>query len=205
MPRSAIACLCAVLLAPAAVAQVGPVTKGSRADLRGATVVYVDTAYDSALERLVVEELAKQMPDLVLAEAPEQAQLVLQFNRASRATKRGSRGFPSNEEKLRRRTDPDYQPVPRNLTLGTRDARETRPMSRSGAYGNSRLATPSYEQGAADTPAAYALGSVLKPDGMGGFREVFDFKQPVWRSYDRAVKSFVKKFAKEYRKENETK
>ena len=60
------ALLCVALLAPVVVAQVGPVTKGSRADLRGATTVYVvDGAREVAGTAPIVIVGAGALADIV--------------------------------------------------------------------------------------------------------------------------------------------
>lgn len=190
---------CAALLAPVVSAQVGPVTKGSKADLRGATTVYIDTSYDRALQALVVAELAKEVPSLRVLDDPLGADLVLRFNRISSAARRDGNRL-DEEARLSEAARKASRPVERVVdTRGARREPQLRSMNAPGPDLGGRVEMMGEN---VDQPTRYALGVVLRPAGDGTFREIFDFRQPVWSTYDRAARDFVRKFSKEFRREN---
>jgi hypothetical protein len=200
MRRSFVTIFCLYALAVSGVAQVAPATKGSNADLRGAKTIYVDTSYDVELEKLVTAHLGKELPELRIVEEPAEAMLVVRFSRSATAERRSISGL-SDDEKLRRQSNPDYQPTPRNLTVASRQIQPVRPRA-GGAGMSNPFPDPRLDAMVVDDePRRRAFGEVLRVDG-GEVKAIFNFKRAVLRDYDRAARDFVRKLAKLYREEN---
>jgi hypothetical protein len=172
-------------LAATAAGQVAPTVKGSREDLRGARSVYVDASYDREVRDALVAAIKAELPELTIAEAPEGADLVVIFSRSVADERRGDAGVSdeppfSADQKISRASPPRPQRLP-----AARD------------MGDEPDAPDAFER-----PTRYGIGSVVKPVAAGPSREALSFKQPIRTKVEATIRDFVRKFAKEYRKQN---
>jgi hypothetical protein len=198
-------------LASTSLAQAPRIVKGTRADLKGMTKVFVDTQKDGYLRDLVASQLRHQLPELTIVDRRGNDTLVVQFSRqvGHRSTKADTRASemtvePMNRDRLPASGNPRGGAAqPQRATSGTA-------VRRPGASAQP-TSTMSVEPDASRTDAILftpsAFGRVLKVGDAGSFNNVLDFRSTLWRpgNLELAAKDFVGKLAKEYRKANATK
>jgi hypothetical protein len=182
------------LLAPLAAAQGARVVKGSHADLKGVTKVYIDTGADVVLRELVEAELREQLPELVLVDDLAHDVVVVQFSRGYVEHKEPSPatdfGTPT------RQTDERFQPRVRGSLQ--RSARSNSPQTSKNSTELENL-----KSGRQVLLDWYAFGTVLKPAGEDVVVQVVSFRKLVHRGkFAGPAKDFVGKLAKEFRKAN---
>lgn len=185
-----------IAVSNATFAQTVPATKGSPADLRSATTLFVDESVRGELREAIVANLRIELPQITIVDRAEDAALLVRFS-----TTIGSDEMALDRERSGR-TDPtglattSDGPAPR-LRFPASGRPEAPDASRSGpdTLGGEELRDRTYR---------YAIGSILKPAGPDRFVEPFSFKRRIGKDTDRAVRDFVRKFAKAYRKANAT-
>lgn len=186
-----------VAFAPAAFAQTVPAGKGSPEDLRGATTVFVDESVRGELRDAIVANLRIELPQITVVERAEDAALVLRFSTTIGDDTLLDRSVRSDRTGLVDITKADAAVKPR-LRIP--------PSARPDIVDPSRDMPTGIDAMDTETPQTrtyrYAVGSVLKPSGPNRFVEPFSFKRRIGKETDRAVRDFVRKFAKAYRKAN---
>lgn len=186
-----------VSLATAAVAQTEPVGKGTPADLRGAATVYIDASVRDDLREAIVSNLRIELPQLTVVEQADDAALVLRFSTSI-----------GDDSLLDKRSRSDST----GLTDITKADAPAKPRLRIPSSPRPDMPDPSRDLPSTidtlDTEMPqtrtyrYAIGSILKPAGLNRFVEPISFKRRIGTKADRAVRDFVRKFAKAYRKAN---
>ncbi len=181
-------------LATVTSAQTVPAGKGSPADLRGAATVFVDESVRGELRDAIIAHLRVELPQIAVVERAEDAALIVRFSTTIASDEMAvdrERGERSGSTGLS--TIPDG-PSPR-LRFPASGRPEAPDASRSGpdTLGGDELKDRTYR---------YAIGSILKPAGPDRFVEPFSFKRRIGKETHRAVRDFVRKFAKAYRKAN---
>lgn len=186
-----------VAFAPAAFAQTVPAGKGSPEDLRGATTVFVDESVRGELRDAIVANLRIELPQITVVERAEDAALVLRFSTTIGDDTLLDRSVRSDRTGLVDITKADAAVKPR-LRIP--------PSARPDIVDPSRDMPTGIDAMDTETPQTrtyrYAVGSVLKPSGPNRFVEPFSFKRRIGKETDRAVRDFVRMFAKAYRKAN---
>ncbi|MBK6316455.1 MAG: hypothetical protein IPF53_19735 [Blastocatellia bacterium] len=183
-------------LAPTATAQIEAVGKGSQSDLRGAASVFVDNKIRAELRDAIVTNLRTELPQLTIVERAEDASLVLRFS-----TTIGSDSMKLDRDRAGR-ADTGLSSTP----AGPAPRERFPPSNRPDIVDSARNSTRTIDTLAPDDPDPrtyrYAIGSFLKPTGSSRFVETVSFKRRIGADTDRAVRDFVRKFAKAYRKAN---
>lgn len=186
-----------VAFAPAAFAQTVPAGKGSPEDLRGATTVFVDESVRGELRDAIVANLRIELPQITVVERAEDAALVLLFSTTIGDDTLLDRSVRSDRTGLVDISKADAAVKPR-LRIP--------PSARPDIVDPSRDMPTGIDAMDTETPQTrtyrYAVGSVLKPSGPNRFVEPFSFKRRIGKETDRAVRDFVRNFAKAYRKAN---
>ena len=186
-----------VAFAPAAFAQTVPAGKGSPEDLRGATTVFVDESVRGELRDAIVANLRIELPQITVVERAEDAALVLRFSTTIGDDTLLDRSVRSDRTGLVDITKADAAVKPR-LRIP--------PSARPDIVDPTRDMPTGIDAMDTETPQTrtyrYAVGSVLKPSGLNRFVEPFSFKRRIGKETDRAVRDFVRMFAKAYRKAN---
>lgn len=189
-----------VALAPAAFSQTEPVGKGTPADLKGAATVYIDASVRNDLREAIVANLRTELPQLTVVERAEDAALVLRFSTSIGDDSLLDKSVRSDRTGLTDITKADAAAKPR-LRIP--------PSARPDIVDPSRDMPTGIDAMDTETPQTrtyrYAIGSVLKPSGPNRFVEPVSFKRRIGDKADRAVRDFVRKFAKAYRKANSAK
>ena len=197
LPALAVALGLVAALTPAASAQTEAVGKGSQLDLRGAATVFVDTEIRAELRDSIVTNLRTELPQLTIVERAEDASLVIRFS-----TTIGSDSMTLDRDKSGRADSTGLAPV----ATGPAPRERWPASSRPDIVDSARNSTRTIDTLAPDDPEPrtyrYAIGSILKPAGASRFVEAVSFKRRIGKDTDRAVRDFVRKFAKSYRKAN---
>lgn len=181
-------------LSNAALAQTVPAGKGTPEDLRGATTVFVDESVRGELREAIVTNLRIELPQITIVDRAEDAALVVRFS-----TSIGSGEMTLDRERSGRTDSTGLSTIPDGPAPRLRFPASGRPeapdasLSGPDALGSDELRDRTYR---------YAIGSVLKPAGPDRFVEPFSFKRRIGKDTDRAVRDFIRKFAKAYRKAN---
>jgi hypothetical protein len=214
-PRFAALLTVAALLAPAAPAQSLRIVKGTRDALKGMTKAYVDTKYNPEFRDLVIAQLNQQLPELSIVDEPTDDALVIQFSRSYSRNRLEPRPPDSTSAAV-----PGVSTQERTRAQSGGSMRATRGRMRRITGGSpATLSIPGIEDGAAVVPAPsdmyippapkptpHIFGTVLKPTGENSFVEAVKFwRGGSYKGTERAVRDFVAKIAKEYRKANASK
>lgn len=187
-----------IAFATTAFAQAVAVEKGSPDDLRGATTICVDAGIRGELRDAILANLRTELPRLTVVERPEDAALVLRFSTTIGNDTLGENRGRSDSTGLNDIAQTDGAPKPRMRTP---------PSDRPGTVDPSRELPRDLDSMDAESSLLrtyrYAIGSILKPAGPDRFVEPVTFKRKIGDKVDRAVRDFVRKFAKTYRKAND--
>lgn len=186
-----------VAVATTTFAQTVPAGKGSPADLRGAATVFVDESVRGDLRDAIVANFRVEIPEITVVDRAEEAALVVRFS-----TTIASGEMALDRERDDRSGSTGLSKVPDGPSPRLRFPASGRPeipdASRSGSTTGDGLDVEEIR----DRTYRYAIGSVLKPAGPDRFVEPFSFRRRIGKETDRAVRDFVRKFAKAYRKAN---
>ena len=184
-------------LSNAALAQTVPAGKGSPADLRGATTVFIDESVRGELREAIVANLRIELPQISIVDRAEDAALIVRFS-----TTIASDELALDRERSDRTDSAGLSTIPDGPSPRLRFPASGRPeapdASRNGSVGGDALGSDELR----DRTYRYAIGSILKPAGPDRFVEPLSFKRRIGKDSDRAVRDFIRKFAKAYRKAN---
>jgi hypothetical protein len=202
------------VLSPTAIAQTGPIDKGNPEDLRGATSLFVDTGARTDLRDAIIANLQKELPEVKVVAQVEEASLVVRFS--TTIAPRGSAleqsdtdrrlSFPQRSTTVR--PVPPPAPTASERQAGTARAEMRMPGSdRPDQMESARSRSETFDvlrPDENDTPREYryAIGAVLKQSAANRYSESFSYVKRVEADTVHAVRDFVKKFAKAYRKAN---
>ena len=187
----------ALLVSPGARAQTEPVEKGSHRDLRGAATVFIDPDVQTEHREAIVANLKTELPQVTVVDRVEDAALVIRFS-----TTLGSESLSASRDRAENSASEGPSDMPVKPALRQRLPPGNRPDIPDTSRSSSR-SLDDVESGTLQPRSyRYAVGSILKPYGPNRFIEPVSFKRKLGSDTNRAVRDFVRKFAKAYRKAN---
>lgn len=190
------------LLAPTALAQVAPVEKGTSADLRGATSVFIDTGASVELRDAIVADLRRELPQLAIVDRAADAMLIVQFTTSIGPDNPYLDLNRADRSGLSHRTNTDRQPPPPGSKIEDRLTMKPQPEIVEARKTARRPVDAFANQVSQSRPNRYAIGSVFTTSGTNRLVEPVSFKRRIGAKADDAVHAFTRKFVKVYRKAN---
>ncbi len=172
-----------------ALAQDPIIEYGEESELKGITKVYIHTGMDLELHRNISKDLKKKLPDLIICDKPEDAEVFLVFNTDSQTFLAGvsSTTTSQNTGSINGQTSTYGNSTTVNGTY-------------SGQTTSNTTSNPYY--GKIET----GVGYVFKRIGQNRFRVMMSFKDSrKWRFERKPRTNFAREFVEAYNKANNLK